>query len=324
MLNLPLLDELFLLVLSLLLLNLEVHVDLVLLRNINVSKVQFLDIEIMSPQMTLLALEHYRVVFVIGKLVAKFDHINSACDYGAYVHRALRPWEEVSVLVSDIGVEAVLELAEDASSGIFASIVDSHDGSRDNNSSFECPLRLISKIVEQLFTGELLIIGCPYDGLIFTEIHEWVHQVLDDLVKDVANALLVNFLDVLLVFSHSELLQFFGILYDLIDSLELLVLFNVWLILVEAICHKLVDMIVISQMDSCLIEDVGLHVVWSFFWRDSNLGEPKTRDKAIFLENFVLIDLISCVERLSKRLELLNVSLSFSWTKSTQELKLVL
>ena len=56
MLDLPLLDELLLLVLSLLLLNLEVHVDLVLFRNIDVSKVQFLDIEVMSPQMALLAL----------------------------------------------------------------------------------------------------------------------------------------------------------------------------------------------------------------------------------------------------------------------------
>ena len=83
-------------------------------------------------------------------------------------------------------------------------------------------------------------------------------------------------------------------------------------------------MIVVSQMDSCLIQDIGLHVVWSFFWRNSHLGEPKTRDKAIFLENFVLVDLISCVERLSKRLKFLNVSLSFSWTKPTQELKLVL
>ena len=88
-LDLSLLDELLLLVLSLLLLNLEVHVDLVFLRYVDVSKVQFLDIEIMSPQMTLLALKHYRVVFVIGKLVTKFDHIHSASDDGANVHRAL-------------------------------------------------------------------------------------------------------------------------------------------------------------------------------------------------------------------------------------------
>ena len=59
-----------------------------------------------------------------------------------------------------------------------------------------------------------------------------MHQILNDLVKDVANALLVNFLDVLLVFTHGELLQFFWILDDLIYGLELLVLFNVWLILV--------------------------------------------------------------------------------------------
>ena len=148
MLDLSLLDELLLLVLSLLLLNLEVHVDLVFLRYVDVSKVQFLDIEIMSPQMALLALEHYRVVFVIGKLVAKFDHINSASDDGANVHRALRSWEEVSVLISYVGIEAILELAQDTSSGVFASIVDSHDRGRDNYSSFECPLRLVSKIVE--------------------------------------------------------------------------------------------------------------------------------------------------------------------------------
>ena len=88
-LDLSLLDELLLLVLSLLLLNLEVHVDLVFLRYVDVSKVQFLDIEIMSSQMALFAFEHYRVVFVICKFVTKFDHVNSACDDGANVYRAL-------------------------------------------------------------------------------------------------------------------------------------------------------------------------------------------------------------------------------------------
>lgn len=103
-LDLPLLDELLLLVLSLLLLNLEVHVDLVLFRNVDVSKVQFLDVEIMSSQMSLLALKHNRVVFIIGKLVSKLDHVDSTSHDGADVNRALRTGEEVSILVTDVGI----------------------------------------------------------------------------------------------------------------------------------------------------------------------------------------------------------------------------
>ena len=103
-LDLPLLDELLLLVLSLLLLNLEVHVDLILFRDVNVSKFELLQIEVMSSQMTLLALKHNGVVLIVGKLVAKLDHVDSACHDGTNVNRALRTWEKVSVLVSNVGI----------------------------------------------------------------------------------------------------------------------------------------------------------------------------------------------------------------------------
>ena len=224
----------------------------------------------------------------------------------------------------DIGIHSILKSASDSSSFVFHWVEDSLNCCRHDHSLLESSFRFVDETVEELFIQESDIDDVSHHVEVLSWICEWSNEIFDDLVEDVANALLVHFLDVLFVFSHGKLFQLFWIFDDLVDSLELLVLFNVWLILVEAICHKLVDMIVVSQVDSCLIEDVGLHVVWSLFWRYSNLGEPKTRDKAIFLENFVLVDLISSVERLSERLELLDVSLSFSWTKSTQELKLVL
>jgi hypothetical protein len=106
--------------------------------------------------------------------------------------------------------------------------------------------------------------------------------------------------------------------------LKLLVFLNIWLILIETVGHKFIDVVIVSQMDPSLVKDVGLHVVWSLFGRNSYLGETKTGHKAVLFEDLVLVDFVSSEQRLSKRLELLDVSLSFSWTKTTQELELVL
>lgn len=102
-----------------------------------------------------------------------------------------------------------------------------------------------------------------------------MHQVLDNLVEDECNARLVNFFEVLFVFTHCEFLELLWILDDRVDCLELLVLLNVRLVLVKAISDELVDMVIVSQMDPCLVQDVGLHVVRSLLWLHSDLGETQ-------------------------------------------------
>lgn len=104
MLNLSFLNELLLLILSLLLLNLKVHVDLIFLRNIDISKLKLLNIEIMPPQMTLFTFEHYGIVFIVSKLISKFYHINPSSDNGSLINRALRAREEICILLTDVGV----------------------------------------------------------------------------------------------------------------------------------------------------------------------------------------------------------------------------
>lgn len=124
-----------------------------------------------------------------------------------------------------------------------------------------------------------------------------MHQVFNYLVKDEANTQLIDFLDILFVLTHSKFFEFLRIFDDLIYSLQLFVLLDIRLILVETICHELVNMVIISQMYSCLIQDIGLHVIRSFFWRNSHFREAKTRNKTVFLQDFVLVDFISGVER---------------------------
>jgi len=150
-----------------------------------------------------------------------------------------------------------------------------------------------------------------------------MHQILNDLIEDEADSDLVHELDLFFVLAHGEFLQFFWLLDDLIHSLLLLVLLDVWLILKEAVSDELVNVIIIPQVNSSLVQDVALHIVRSLLWRNSNFGEAKARNEAILSQNFVLVDLISRVERLSKRLELLDVLLSFPWTKAAQKLQLV-
>lgn len=159
--------------------------------------------------------------------------------------------------------------------------------------------------------------------LVLSEVHERMHQIFDDLVEYETDADLVHLLDLLFVLAHREFFQLLGVLDDLVDSLLLLVLLDVGLVLVETVSDQLVDVIVVPQVDSGLVQDVGLHVVRPLLRRNSHFGETKTRNKAVLFQNLVLVDLISRVERFAKRLEFLNVPLSLSWTKSAQELELV-
>lgn len=87
--------------------------------------------------------------------------------------------------------------------------------------------------------------------------------------------------------------------------------------IVDTVSNNLVDMVIVAIMDPGLIKNVDLKVFWPLFWSNSHFCLSKTRHKAVSLEDFVLIDLISVVEWLSKTLELLDVSLSFSWSEST-------
>lgn len=159
--------------------------------------------------------------------------------------------------------------------------------------------------------------------LVLSEVHERVHQIFDDLVEYETDADLVHLLDLLFVLAHREVFQLLGVLDDLVDGLLLLVLLDVGLVLVETVSDQLVDVIVVPQVDSGLVQDVGLHIVRPLLRRDSHFCETKTRNEAVLLQNLILVDLISRVERFAKRLEFLNIPLSLPWTKSAQELELI-
>ena len=66
--------------------------------------------------MALLALQDDGVVLVVGKLVPKPDSVHSACDDAALVYRiaVLGTGEEVCILLSDAGIQAVFESAENS------------------------------------------------------------------------------------------------------------------------------------------------------------------------------------------------------------------
>lgn len=138
--------------------------------------------------------------------------------------------------------------------------------------------------------------------LVLPEVHEGVHQVVDDLVKDEADSGLVHCFDLVLVLTHGELFKLLWILDDLVDGLLLLVLLDVWLVLEEAVRDQLVDVVVVPQVDPSLVQDVCLHVVWPLLWRDPHLGEAEAGHEAVLPQNLVLVDLVPSVEWLPERL----------------------
>lgn len=144
------------------------------------------------------------------------------------------------------------------------------------------------------------------------------------MIKDVPNAIMIHLFDLLFIFTHGKLFELARVSNDFIDSLLLLELVNISLVVIDAIGDDLVDMIIVSVMDLGLIEYVILEVIRSSLRRYPDFSQPETRNEAVLQEDLVLIDLVSCMERLSERSELLDVSLSFSWAYSTQKLKLIM
>lgn len=116
MLDLPFLDQRLLLILSLLLLDFEVHVDFVLFGDCDISKVELLEVEVVPAEMALLALQNDRVVLIVGELVTELDRVHSSCDDAALIHRVavLSPREKVCVWLSDVCIETVFEFAENS------------------------------------------------------------------------------------------------------------------------------------------------------------------------------------------------------------------
>jgi hypothetical protein len=101
------------LILSLLLLNFEVDIDFVFFWDINISKIEFFKIEVMSPEMALLALKNDLIVLIIRELISKLDHVNSSSDDATLVYRVtiLSTWEKVSILLSNISIKTIFESA---------------------------------------------------------------------------------------------------------------------------------------------------------------------------------------------------------------------
>jgi hypothetical protein len=87
------------------------------------------------------------------------------------------------------------------------------------------------------------------------------------------------------------------VLDDLIHSLRLLGLVDVLLILVDAISHNLINLVIVSVMDSGLVENIvqPVEIIWSLLWSNVNLGVSKTGDEAILFQNLCFVDFISCV-----------------------------
>lgn len=111
---------------------------------------------------------------------------------------------------------------------------------------------------------------------------------------------------------------------DLNHSLLFLEVVNFLSTFIDTVCDYLVDVIIVTIVDPCLVQNVVLEVIWPFFWSNSHLDEGKTRDEAEFQEYLVLVNLVPGIERLAVCLELLDQALGFPRAKSRQELKLVL
>lgn len=114
MLDLPLLDQGFLLILSLLLLDFEVLIDQVLLRHI--GKLKLLDVKIVSAEMALLALETDGIPVVAFLVVSELDGIHTASHNASLVHRVavLSAREKVCILLTDECFQTIFESTLDS------------------------------------------------------------------------------------------------------------------------------------------------------------------------------------------------------------------
>lgn len=164
----------------------------------------------------------------------------------------------------------------------------------------ESSLGLIDEVVEKLFVAEflVLVLNGPLDFNNFSWVSEWMSQIFNDVVKHPAQPNVVNLFDLLLVLVHCELLELFWVLDDINYSLLLGKLVHFLLVLIEeAILDDLVDLVVVTIMDSSLIENVVLEVVWSFFTWNSHFGLSETGDEAELLQDLVFVNFISGIER---------------------------
>jgi len=94
-------------------------------------------------------------------------------------------------------------------------------------------------------------------------------------------------------------------------------------VIVHAVNNNLVDVVVLSEVNSGLVENVELVAFWTLLDRNANFDLGEAGDETELVKDLVLVDLISRADRLSERLDLLNESHRFSWTKTTQKLKLI-
>ena len=224
----------------------------------------------------------------------------------------------------DIGIHSILKSASDSSSFVFHWVEDSLNCCRHNHSLLESSFRFVDETVEELFIQESDIDDVSHHVEVLSWICEWSNEIFDDLVEDVADAVVVQLLDLLFVLSHGKLLQLSWVLDDLVHRFLLLVLVDVRLVLIDAVSDNLVDLLIVSVVDSGLIEDVVLEIVRPLFRSNVDFGEAKHRDEAVLMQELILVNLVPIVQWSAKRSEPLNVSLSFPWSQSTDELQLVL
>lgn len=152
-----------------------------------------------------------------------------------------------------------------------------------------------------------------------------MHEVFDDHVEVIGQANLVILLDHLLVFSDGELFDFIRILDDFNESLLLREVVNFALLIWHhAVANNLVNIVILLEVNPGLVKDVELILLWSLVVRDVDFGLGKTRNEAELLEDLLLVDFVSRQKRLTKSFQFLDVLLSFSGAKSTEELQLVM
>jgi hypothetical protein len=152
-----------------LLLHGELLVDEVLLGNV----LEFTNELIKPAQIGLLALEVDGEVLVLFGL-ANLDAVDTALDNAAL----LRSAKEVSIVLMDVGVQAVLEATHDARRHLLVLDEDLDDGGGNNHALLECLRSLIDQAVEELRRIELLLGEVPC-GLV-SRVLEWVQELLDE------------------------------------------------------------------------------------------------------------------------------------------------
>lgn len=153
-----------------------------------------------------------------------------------------------------------------------------------------------------------------------------MHELVDDLVEHVGVANSVEFADVLfvpIVVQH-QLAQLLGVLNHLDDRLMIAwhLARLVWLLFIAVSCY-FVDVFVLAIVDSSLIEDVELLRGITVFGLDVDFDLGKARNEAVLVHEFRLVDLVSCLQRLTERFQDLDKPLSLSRAEAAQELELV-